>query len=370
MAILNTKEGGLIEDDGNEVKIGVAMSSNPKSRSADIYAASSDGCRLYNKVVDLPNNRIWLTNMPMSVLGLGNEYLKNNLYTGVDLTMLADELTRTSPEPAGLRVKAETLYSILRGLEKTKEAPFLKDSPSLRHAAAKMIPLQSVHSDWNNITDKKMLEYWRGSAATSRESLFLLSVPRFDLIAQVIRCPIPDFSDTPEVIEGDIKMGEFKQIVDGTGGFAKITIGEISDDVADFVSKDSRIRTTDEVLWLAEHAEITVNKVWIGKNRIPHPLLEIFKTEIKPYSWLDGLRAKAYYFAPAYQRTQRTALSAWLYSTQHLGNAFLALYLAKVHGFGVLGLSNKVVTVSTMQQNYEYLKQLGLDHGFRVIRKR
>ena len=334
--------------------IGVALTVAPLYQAGYAWHSGMDdeGGEYFENIRELPSNVLWLTNLPFDPT-MAHSFIKNRFFMRTPIQNLIQEL---GLEQTDTLKAARILGSLLRGMLKKKEAQFLRREPSLTAAIARLMPHIPLHSKWDIAATEALLQFWQGTVRNNAFSGGTYLAPRFDTVAQLIRCPLPDFSREPTEYTGSYNASELKHLLSEKMGFVRLTYRNLDPKVADFVDVSRMIWTSNETLWLMQHADVSANYLLLTPHTIRHPALEtgFFHTGVSPYSWLDGLRAEASYLAPA--QTKNMAVEAWLRANAHLAMAFHAEYLAIEQGASLTGLAvNKIFTAySPSEREYLY----------------
>lgn len=334
--------------------VGVALAVPPLYQSGYAWHTGLEvgGGEFFEHPRELSSNVLWITNQPYNP-NLAHSFIKNRFFLRTPIQNLIHEL---GLEQEDTLKTARILATLLRGLLKKKEAPFLRREPSLTAAIARLMPHIPLHSRWDIAATEALLQFWQGTVRNNALTGGTYLAPRFDTVAQLIRCPIPDFSREPTEYTGNYNATELKHLLNGQMGFVRLSYRNLNPKVADFVDISRIIWTSNEALWLMQHADVSANYLLLTPHTIQHPALEGgFFEEVSPYSWLDGIRAEAAYLAPA--KTKNMAVEAWLRANAHLAMAFHAEYLASSQGVSMTGLAVNKIFVAYSPDERESLYQ-------------
>lgn len=306
----------------------------------------------------LPNDVIWISSADFEHAKDFGRYIKNDRFLRVPVNQLLREL--------GAANVSANEQAIALGMALTR----LHDSVpnALRMAGTLSQAYSSLDADktWDTSWDlwgkEARTYFWKGS---SKSRLLLggsACLPRFDYNQQLLKCPILDLSAPPEII--NFKQGvDVKACMDkwrGKGGFASVRIENLKTSVLDFISLDRTLITITELNYLMLRAKVTVKNLYLCPL-IKHPYnKKSLMGEFQPFSWLDGLRLEALYYAAG---VKNPAQEAWLRAQAHVAAAFHAEYLNLNHDIACLTITHGKIGIACSESEIPKVKQACMDSG-------
>ena len=343
--------------------LGVAIATAPLFKQGYAWSTEmdpNDSGVFFSDIRELPSGTLWLTNQPFDS-SRPRSHLKNRFFLRQQTDALLLELGIAGKDPLSC---ARHLGAMTAPLRFGKEAVFLRDEPSLAAAAARSLPGLTSHSLWQTAAVEALVDFWQGTQKNAALSAGVLKLGRFDTTAQLVRCPMPDFSKPPKEIRGRFTSADIKHIFKDKMGFVRMSISNADPVIRDFLDMGRIVWTSNEALWLSERAEITATHMLITDAVVEHPAHTegVFKTELSPFSWLDGLRAEAYYMAPSLK--YNTPADAWLRANAHLASCFLAEYLVRKYGVTPNGLALNKIFIAFSDSERAEIRRHGLEAGF------